>query len=373
MKFPVAKTMILIGCVIIALIIGIAFFINTHKKNKYTFGIITNLEGKNPISAIDSYKAVKLAWKNFSQKYPDSFSLKFLALDNSHDPEKTKLAYEKIRDKCDFIMIATYSTAFMAIYDKVVQNSGMLHLLIGATATAFSKKDDNVIRGNLDMELEQKSIADFFNKKKVKKLLVIRENEKNIKYTQPALKYFSKYFKGDIIQSCFSAINLDLSKTLRNFKENNMLEYAYILSGATVREAGIIIQNMKRLNPQIVIVNTPWNSGPFLKETLGRYTDKVIVSSNISINSKAYRDFSSEFNKKFHHEPTYPAAPAYDMAYILFEAMLECGTDDAYALKKQILKKTYAGVSGRIKFDPYGDLAGRLYFYDLKGKEQVVY
>jgi len=371
MKTTVIKT-IAIYCIIAVLVIGAVIFVNTHKKKKYTFGIITNLEGKNPISAIDSYKAVKLAWENFLQKYPDSFLVEFLALDNSHDPEKTKSAYEKIRDKCDFMMISTYTTAFSAIYDQVVQNSGTLHLLIGSTATAFSKKDDNVIRGNLDMELEQKSIAEFFNKKRVKKLLVIRENEKNIKYTEPAFKYFSEYFKGDIIQSCFSAIDLNLSETLRKFRED-IVKYAYILSGGTAREAGIIIQNMKRLKPQVVIVNTPWNSGPFLEETLGRYTDKVIVSSNISVNSKASRFFSSKFNERFNHEPTYPAAPSYDIAFILFEAIRECGTDDVHVLKKQILKKTYNGVSGRIKFDSYGDLAGRLYFYDLKGKEQIVY
>lgn len=35
-------------------------------------------------------------------------------------------------------------------------------------------------------------------------------------------------------------------------------------------------------------------------------------------------------------------------------------------------EQTYEGASGRIQFNPYGDLSGHLYFYDLKGKEYAV-
>ncbi|GAA3920297.1 ABC transporter substrate-binding protein [Litoribacillus peritrichatus] len=361
----------IVALVIGVLVVGLGYFVFSKSASTVrTLGVITNFEGKNSQSSIDAFKSVKLAYEEFKQKHPN-LNLEILSIDNSDDPQKSKSAYETLKNKSDFIMIITTSTAFLAIYDEVTKNADTLHMIVGPTTTVISDKDDNVIRNTVDMVAEQKSIATHFNNRNVNEVLVIQEREKNQKYTDAAFKVFSDAYKGTIKHSSFSAIDVDLTAPFQKLEEVGF-ENVYILAGGTPREVGILIQNIHKMNADVNTVTTPWVRGAFLIEAIGKYTDKVFIPGHVSTNNVAYQAYVKSFQNRYNYLPAYQAPLTYDAARVLLEAIYNTKETNSDALKKYILSNTYEGTTGRIQFNKFGDVDGGLFFYHIDGKDYVL-
>ncbi|MDA3811387.1 MAG: ABC transporter substrate-binding protein [Spirochaetaceae bacterium] len=334
--------------------------------NKYTIGVITNLEGSNAQSSNDAFKSVKMAYLESRDKYKN-FDLEILPIDNSDNPELTGKAYDTIIGKSDAIIIITTSTAFLAAYEPIQKHRDVLHMLIGSTTTVVSGQDDNIIRNTIDMSLEQARIAEFLNQKNSGPLLVLLETGKNDSYTKQAFEYFGRNYSGDIDPVEFSAVDLNFDSALNQLEKKDYA-YVYILAGGTPREAGILIQKIHEYNPDIYTVTTPWVKGEFFIQALGSFSERVIVPAHISTDDENYRNFAANFFEKNHSQPAYQAPLAYDASKILFEAIWETESSDAEDLKEYILSRQYTGTTGTLEFDSFGDLKGELYFYRISGK-----
>ena len=74
---------------------------NCKMKKTYCIGVLTNLEGTNSELNITAYNAIKLAYNEFKEK-DHSLSIEFTAVDESFEPEKIKISYERlIKNNCD--------------------------------------------------------------------------------------------------------------------------------------------------------------------------------------------------------------------------------------------------------------------------------
>lgn len=364
-KFNHMKKITMTGICMI-LTAGIMLYSCSKKETTtFTLGVITNFEGVNSQSSIDASNSITLAYQELLQQYPGSVKIDILAIDNSDDPEKTKTAYQTIKDKCDFFMVITTSTAFLAIYDEVVKQNDKLHFVVGPTTTVISDKDDNVLRNGVDMIQEQKSIAGFIQRKNADNVLVIQENEKNVGYTGAALKVFSSAYEGNIEHTGFSAVTTDFTQVLNKIAEENF-DYVYILAGGTPREVGILIQQIHDIKPEIYIVTTPWVRGPFLIEAIGKNTERVIVPGHVSTGNEAYMQYADKFKLMYNYPPAFQAPLTYDAAKILLEAVFNVKKTNTADLKQYILARTFTGTTGEIKFNAFGDVDGDLFFYAIK-------
>ena len=343
------------------------------QPEKYTIGFISNFEGTNSQATIEALEAINLAYNEFHLKYPQSFKIEILPFDDSLDPVKIKKVYNDVRYKCDIFISISTSDAFLAIYDDVKKNSNRLHVALGISTTAISQQDDNVIRNLIDMEVEQKSIAEFLNRNGVKKLLVVRENKKNYKYTDKAFEYFSKYFKGRITHKVFSVPNININDAKNELKAARY-EYIYILTGGMPREAGIVAQNLCSIRADIKVLTTPWVRGPILQETVGKYLGNLIIPSHILLSetNQAYQQFIAKFYESRKYYPGYMAGPAYDAMNILLDSIQKAKNVKAASLKEYILKDSYETTTGKISFNKYGDVEGKLFFYRVLGDKYEI-
>jgi len=357
-----------VGCVIF-LIVAIAAFGCGKGRHGYTVGVISNFEGSNAQPSIFGFNAIKLAYEESRAVNPASPEIELLAIDNSFDPEKTRHAYASIADKCDIVIFLTTSTSFLAVYDDVLKNPAKLHCVIGPTTTIISGHDDNIIRGSIDLEQEQKNIAWFLNKKSAGRTLVFLETESNRAYTEPAYKAFSRYFKGPAIVSRFSARRMDIEKGLDILRRGGV-GFVYILAGGASREAGLIIQNVRKINPTIGIMNTLWVTSTIFEEAAGKSDKNVFIPSQscMSEENPRYMNFKNAYEQHFGPLTGYYAPAAYDMAKILFDALEKTGKARAPELKSHILSRKYQTSMGTISFDKYGDLESRLYYYSYGGR-----
>jgi branched-chain amino acid transport system substrate-binding protein len=358
------------GILIICFLIGLIAFTVFHgdTKKTVTLGVISNFEGKNNQSAIDALRSIKLAYEEFKRLYPESFNLEILPVDDSWNAKKIILAYDSLKEKSDFIIFMTSSTAFLALYNEVLKHPHILHLLAGATNSAISDKDDNVIRNAIDDRLEQQNIAAFLKKRKINEILVLQDNAKNVGYNGAAYKSFAKNFDGQISHRTFSALTMDLAVPLLTFEKGDF-KAVYIIAGASPREEGIIIQHLRDIDPDVLVITTPWNKGTIFLEALGKNKENVIIPTYLNTFNTQYQSFIKGFRAKYQSVPGNDIGPmlCYDLTRILLKALHDCGTNDMRLVKQCILSKQHDATTGTIRFNRYGDLVGELYYYRIAG------
>jgi len=339
------------------------------KVSSFTLGVIGNFEGEDPQPAINALSSIRLAYSEFISNNPDSFRLSILAVNDSWQPEKTRLAYDSIIEKCDVVFFLTTSTAFLSVYHRTQKFLKKLHVVVGCSSTGISGIDDNVIRNSIDVDREQKLISEFFEKQNVKKVLVIVEKETNVMYTNEAYRNFKKYFKGRIIKTGFSPHSMNFNTVVKKIRKGKF-DYIYILGGTKTRKAGILVQHINRINPSQYTLISPWLKGEGFTSAAGRYGKLVFMSSHHKKHSLAYNNYIAKVHKRYNtstgEEPD--AIFAYDSAMMLFQAVRACGSTDSDVLKKCIFTREYKGVNGPERFDQYGDVRGKLYFYLFRGK-----
>jgi ABC-type branched-subunit amino acid transport system substrate-binding protein len=365
LKGKMEKLLIIVKTILIFTLFCFSFISCKKSKKVIVIGVLTNLEGSNSELTITAYKAIKLAYKEVL-KNNKFIKIKFIAIDESFNPEKIKKSYNILKKKkCDVIMVMTTSTAFLSVYKDVLENKDVLHFIVGPSTSKISNKNDNIIRNGIDSINYQKKIAEFLNPK-VKKLFVIQEYEKNKGYTDPAYKKFSKFYNGIIEHAKFSALKLDFEDIIKKFK-NFSFKYVYIIAGSTPRSVGILIQKLQMIKPGIKIVVLSWVWGNVLKEAMGKYNKNVIVSYpfNISKENSNYHSFRKKMYMEFKASPNNYSNLTYDAAKILFQSIAQTKTSKINILKKEILSNSYAGNSGKIVFTKFGDTIGDIYFYKI--------
>lgn len=331
-------------------------------------GVVANFEGQNPKFSLDCFKSIKLAYKEYSRRYPDALRLELKPIDDSWDPEKIRSAYKTIIDECDVVFFDTTSTAFLSVYPEVQKHPDKLHFIIGPTTTAISELDDNVIRNGIDMNLEQKCIASFLHERGRQKLLVVRENAKNSKYTEQSLQYFRESFRGRISVVEFSALHIDLTACLEKLR-SEPFDSMYLLAGSTPQAAGIVIQNVRKELPALEIITTPWVRGQELIETAGQAAERVVVSSHVVLSqgNEKYNLYEKAFRNEYGGSlPSCYAPLTYDAALILFEAIRRTRSTSAAELKGAIFNRSFEGTSGTIRFNRTGDTDGTLFFFRIR-------
>lgn len=68
--------------------------------------------------------------------------------------------------------------------------------------------------------------------------------------------------------------------------------------------------------------------------------------------------FNAEYQKRFHEKPTEWSSHAYDIVYVVKQAIEKGGTDRA-KLIQALHKVEHTGITGEIKFDENGDVPNK--------------
>ena len=310
----------------------------------------------------DVIDSVNLAFANYYKKHKPDFYLNFKFLNDSWTKEKIKSAIKIAVKESKYIIFTSTSTSFMEIYDYI-KNKDVLIFASGPTTTEISNIDDNVIRNISDTENEQKQIANFINKKMVRNLLILKDNEFNPDYSDSALKYFVTYFKGDIKVADFSGKTLIFnSKNIINFLKN--YHNIYILAGGCSNSVGLLINYIIEYNNECNIYLTPWNEINIIKKIV-KDSKNIYIPTYIPENQKI-KEFKKEFFKITGHFPNFVTSYlAYEIVQIISKSFQNSDYHSIKKIKKYILSHRFDTIFGIRKFNIYGDSSLKLYFHNL--------
>jgi len=141
------------------------------------------------------------------------------------------------------------------------------------------------------------------------------------------------------------------------------------------KQMGIILKQSQELKINKQFLGGEGTKDQTVIDVAGSGAEGLIGLTPSMILSQVRNNFFTDFQSKYNEEPGLTGDTAYDIPFLLKEAMNKCSDSDVDCLKAGLLRiKDYHGVSGIINFDANGDLVGKTYdIITVKNGEFVPY
>jgi ABC-type branched-subunit amino acid transport system substrate-binding protein len=342
---------------LILLIFILAFISVSCANQKIKVALFTNLEkaskiGESEVSMLKLYFKLNPKSKIKAEVFNDGWDKTLV-----HNALN-----ELIKRKIKFLITTHTSTAANEIAEDINKNK-ILNIVLGATTTNLSGKDDFHIRLINDVEEEQKKIANYINSLPDSNLLLLIDDV-NKGYTFLAKEYFKNSSNKDkIYEIYFDANNFEIEsidKSIGSLK----YDLAYFIVGGGNIKIAAIAQLIYKKNSKVKIVFTPWVISKKLLNLLGPAKDSAIFSSFIPLieRSEKLNIIKNSFLKEYGFYPTNLSYKIYEALQIL-DFAFENGKFDPIDVKAFLLNQdSIETYFESVKFDRFGDFKFDLFF-----------
>ena len=352
----------------ILLCFTIIAFTSCQDKNKeeLKIGFVAGLTGKYSSLGSDIRDGFMLGFDEINYKINNT-QIKIVQRDDQQDPKVAKtIAKEFIKNDIKLIVGNATSSMTRVTLDELKNKKDFLLASVTASASEFTKIDDNFIR--IQVEHNEKrygALKKYILKNKVKKVFYIYDKN-NLNYAKGYLGFFQdilvhtggeKFVNIETIQDGYE-------KIISKLKEAS---FDMILIVANSSDTANLIQHIRIANIKKRVLISGWANTNDFVEFGGKSVEGVLVSSGYYKYSKekAYLDFTQKFKEKYNQEPSVFSLQGYELAKILINNLNK--TTDISKLKDEILKeKVYHGLQGDITFDKYGDVNRKYSIMEMK-------
>jgi len=343
-------------------------FTSCQDKNKeeLKIGFVAGLTGKYSSLGSDIRDGFMLGFDEINYKINNT-QIKIVQKDDKQDPKVAETMVEEFINN-DIKLIVGNATSSMTriTLNKLKGKKDFLLASVTASASEFTKKDDNFIR--IQVEHNEKrygALKKYIIKNNIKKVFYIYDKN-NLNYAKGYFGFFQdilihtggeKFVNSEIIQDGYK-------KIISKLKESS---YDMILIVGNSSDTANLIQHIRIANIKEKVLISGWaNTNDFI-EFGGKSVEGTIVSSGYYKYSKepAYLEFIEKFKNKYNEEPSVFSLQGYELSQILIENLKN--TTDISKLKNEILKrKIYHGLQGDITFDKYGDVNRKYLILEIK-------
>ena len=270
------------------------------------------------------------------------------------------------------IIIGTICSSVNLAYAPVVQENNILVISSGASNYKIADYD-NIFRTWPSDALQGKFLAKYaYENLGLRKVGVIYINND---YGKGQQEVFQKEFErlgGEII--ALEAVPESASDVRTQLLKLKAEKHDGVLLAVYAREAGITLKQAKELGFKTLFFGGDGLHDPSLFEIAGDATEGLIASIGSVPSSSERTRFLNAFETVYSGKPRLTADAAYDIPYLLREAMKTCKENDVNCIKKALIEIKYKGASGMIDFDENGDLVEKEYeVYVAKNNEFVLY
>jgi len=289
-------------------------------------------------------------------------NIEIIPIDDGWDPQKVLPAYREVKQRdIRFLITSHVSTCAMLIRDSI-NHDRILTFSSGAATDALSGSDDYIFRNMASIEIEQKSIADYLNALSQSRILIIRDLD-NFRYSEPALHYFMAAIRKPVRLIEVSISDFEVSELEKKMRQEDF-GILYLLVGGYKTICGSIVQLSTLINPDVVVMMTPWMKTPTFVESVGPAIHNVVMPSHYPPRKQnpAIDHYLQEYKRRYAYMPTFISLNVYTALQIMIEA-IQHGHSTPETMKQYILqKKDFDTDFMRITIDQYGDCRQPLYF-----------
>ncbi len=170
--------------------------------------------------------------------------------------------------------------------------------------------------------------------------------EKTLKEAGLALQAEATYLPGQ---------DRDFSSHITKFKGENV-DGVYLMG--TYTAAGLFLKQAKTFGFKATFIGSSGMASQMVVDIAGKDAAEgfvVVTPYNPNDNREKQAKFNAEYEKRFKEKPTEWSSHAYDIVYVAKQA-LEKGGKDRESMIKALRGVEYEGITGKIKFDEFGDV-----------------
>ncbi|TFG84057.1 MAG: amino acid ABC transporter substrate-binding protein [Spirochaetales bacterium] len=286
------------------------------------------------------------------------------AYDDGWIPEKTELAWDSIRkDGIDLVITSHVSSCAIALA-RLAADQDVLIFVTGATTTELTGKADRFVRNVPDLNDEQTDIAAWVRAKAPASILIVCDTD-NDAYTKPALKVFTSELGGipwRTVSVSMRAIDAD---AVRAGMEAAPYDLLYFLIGGYLSTTGVLAQLGRLVQPECVVLFTPWMKTPALLETAGSALDGAYLPSFYPARGTDSRvdSYIDRYKAKYGYAPTFISLNVYSAMEILLDRIRQ-GIRSPGKILDSIVGTEVQTSFGPLSFDRYGDNQRPVYMID---------
>lgn len=294
--------------------------------------------------------------------------LDLLVEDDQADPKTATTVAQKLVDEGIAGVVGHLNSGATIPASTIYFNAGVPQISPSATAVAYTAQGYNTAYRVMSNDRQQGQALGQFavNQLGAKQIAIIDDRSA---YGQGLADQFEKAAKAagaEIVAREYTTDkSTDFMAILTSIKAHSP---QLVFFGGMDPQAAPLARQMKQLGLTAQLLGGDGMQTPLFIELAGPAADGAIASTpGLPLQAMpGGQVFKQKFNARFGEIQNY-APYAYDAVYVLVDAMKRAQSADPAKYLPELPKTDYQGVTGRIRFDPKGDLAnGAITLYQVK-------
>ncbi len=324
-------------------------------------GLAINLSGRGGAAGEDIRDGAILAVNTINSTGGiNGRPLQLLIRDDRNTPEGIRSSDQSLVSEGVRVIIGHSTSGNTLLSYPFVTAKGVLLITPYASTNKLSGKDDLFVRTQVTCELYGRKAAVLFERHAIRSVALLMDMS-NADFVVDWQKSMKKYYHGRVDAVMFNSRKqvrwTEIISSLLAMKTDAVL----LLTEASM--SGIALQKLQAAGYDGARFATIWADTPELLRYAGGSAEGLRIITFIDPdNDRAdYQRFSKAMEKSFHKKATARSSRAYEVIFILADALKRSEGNSAAALKKSLLNSEYNTILGRLRFDTYGDVVRPIY------------
>lgn len=350
-------------------------FLLHGNKEPIKIGLMVTLTGVYPDLGREIRDGAMLAVNMINEEGGiNGRKIKLIIKDNRYNLNIAQSNYEELYKEGVIAVIGPATSTMAKNLLPTINKLKLLTIAPTPTSTKLAGLDDYMIRLRPTNREEAQTLASYVLEKLKLNSVAVVYDIINPEYTED----FIENFKANLPKG-FRFYTYPFDEKKGNIKElsqkilNNSPQAALIL--VDVYNASLFIQNLKKLNKDIIILTSIWAKSPKLIEHCGKWAEGIFVVdiTENSFKGKLGEKVERKFFETYGRPMSFASINGYDSVLILKRAIEEGANREN--IKDVILRiEKFEGLQGEIIFDKFGDRRVKPFVLQIeKGKYKRVW
>jgi branched-chain amino acid transport system substrate-binding protein len=287
--------------------------------------------------------------------------LELLVRDDQNTEEGIRKADESLVNDGVAAIIGHSTSGNTLIAYPVVSARNILLITPYAATNTLNGKDDLFFRTQVTCDLYGEKTAALFKERSIASVAMLLDMS-NADFVIDWKTSLKKYYHGHVTEVQFNSRQkaVNWPEIIKALLASNP-ESVFLLTEASM--SGVALQKLSMAGYVGSRFATVWADTPELLRYAGSSAEglRIITFIDPENNRPGYLAFSRAMKKKFHKQATARSSRAYEVVYILADALKRRKESTTNGLKKALLNGDYDTILGRLRFDKYGDVVRPVY------------
>ncbi len=344
------------------LLVVLLFSCNTDQPLTPIFlGLAINLSGRGGAAGEDIRDGAILAVNTINKAGGiNGRPLKLLIRDDRNTPDGIRAADQSLAAQGVGVIIGHSTSGNTLLSYPFVTAKGILLITPYAATNKLSGKDDLFVRTQVNCDLYGRKAAALFRRRAIGSVVLLMDMS-NADFVVDWKESLEKYYHGRVGAVTFnSRKQVQWSEIIASLLAKKT-DAVLLLTEASM--SGVALQKLQSAGYDGRRFATVWADTPELLHYAAGSAENLRIITFIDPNNERpeYLAFSRAMEKSFHKKATARSSRAYEVVFILADALKRRKENTSAGLKDALLAGDYMTILGHLRFNKYGDVVRPVY------------